>query len=209
MKKLALRLLPLSALSFLSLPAQTPATEPASSPVVVQAAPAETAPAEPALAGERGGRMQRGERNANNPRRANFNPAEMQARMMDGLRQQMGVTNDDEWALISERITAIVELRRGQAVGAGAGMAFLAIAANGNGNNRGNRAAAFGGSPEQEALRAAVTDNLPDAEITARLAKLRESRKQNEAKLEAARENLRAVLTLKQEAVAVMLGLLN
>ena len=65
-----------------------------------------------------------------------------------------------------------------------------------------------GGSPEAEALRTAITDNLPNAEIQSRLTHLREVRKANEAKLTKAQEDLRAVLNVKQEAAAVLNGLL-
>ena len=57
-------------------------------------------------------------------------------------------------------------------------------------------------------MRQAITDNLPDAEIKSRLARLREVRKDNEEKLTKAQEDLRAVLSVRQEAVAVMFGLL-
>ncbi len=49
----------------------------------------------------------------------------------------------------------------------------------------------------------------PAAEIKAKLAKVREVRKANEAKLEAAQEDLRKILSVQQEAVAVMTGLLK
>ena len=49
---------------------------------------------------------------------------------------------------------------------------------------------------------------MPDGEIKARLDRLREVRKENEAKLAKAQEDLRAVLTVRQEAIAVMYGLL-
>jgi hypothetical protein len=212
MKNSLLRLLSISSGLVLSLSAQTPAAEAPTEPaagtaIVVQSSTGETTVMEstPGAATERrGGRQQRN--NPNNPRRGNFDPAEMQARMMNNLREQMGVKEDDEWALISERITAVMELRRGQATGAAG--AFFAIAAGANARG-GNRIPGFAGNSEQDALRAAVTDNLPDAEITARLARLRDARKQSEAKLDQARENLRAVLTVRQEAVAVMMGLLN
>jgi chaperonin cofactor prefoldin len=51
-------------------------------------------------------------------------------------------------------------------------------------------------------------DKLPDAEIKSRLTRLRDSRKTNEEKLQKVQEELRAVLTVRQEAVAVMAGLL-
>ena len=49
---------------------------------------------------------------------------------------------------------------------------------------------------------------MPDAEIKARLERLRDVRKQNQAKLEKAQDDLRAVLSVKQEALAVMMGML-
>ena len=64
-------------------------------------------------------------------------------------------------------------------------------------------------SPEAQALRTALEANASADEIKAKLTKLREARKANEAKLEAAREELRKVLSVKQEAVAVLAGLLN
>ena len=58
------------------------------------------------------------------------------------------------------------------------------------------------------ALASAIRDNLPDAEIKSRLDRVRETRRDNEAKLTKAQEELRAVLSVRQEAVAVMFGLL-
>ncbi len=67
-----------------------------------------------------------------------------------------------------------------------------------------------GGSahPEQDALRSAVGDKLPDAEIKVRLARAHEVFQQNEALLLKVQTELRAILTVRQEAVAVMAGLL-
>jgi adenosyl cobinamide kinase/adenosyl cobinamide phosphate guanylyltransferase len=62
--------------------------------------------------------------------------------------------------------------------------------------------------PEQEALRLAVKDKLPDAEIKARLDRAHEVQQQKEAQLARAQADLRAVLTVRQEAVAVLAGLL-
>ena len=66
-----------------------------------------------------------------------------------------------------------------------------------------------GGNPESDALRAALEAKAPAQEIKNLLAKLREARKANEAKLEAAQEELKKVLNVRQEAVAVMNGLLR
>ena len=176
--------------------------------------PADTTPA----AGDTtnaNGRQRRGQNGGQNGgARGNFDPAQMQEQMMTRLREQFVVTDDAEWKLISDRITAVTELRRatgggfaGLAGGFGGGRGGQGGAAGGQGGGRAGRAGATA-SPEQDALRQAVTDKLPDAEIKSRLARLREVRKANEEKLTKAQEDLRAVLDVRQEAVAVMSGLL-
>ena len=123
--------------------------------------------------------------------------------MLANLREQLGVTNDDEWNVIAPRLTAVMELRRTSMTG---GFGFRGLAGGGrNGSRPIFRARPI---PSSRRLQTAVTNNAPDAEIKARLDRLREVRKQNEAKLEKAQEDLRAVLTVRQEAVAVMMGLL-
>ena len=69
----------------------------------------------------------------------------------------------------------------------------------------------FGGeqSAEAQALEKAIEANAPSAQIKAALEKYRAARKDKEAKLAAAQENLRKVLTTKQEAQAVLINLLN
>jgi hypothetical protein len=152
----------------------------------------------------------RGERRA----RGNFNPDEMRSRMMAGIREQMGVTKDDEWAIISDRITALNDARRSAMGGAMAGFAAMRMGGPGggpgaNGGNGGGRERRGGqGNAEAQALQSALKDNAPDAEIQSRLAKLRDTRKENEAKVAKAQEELRAVLSVRQEAVAVLDGLL-
>lgn len=160
--------------------------------------------------GRRGGQGQNGERGGG---RGNFDPAEAQARQLTALREQFGITDDAEWGLISDRITKVIEARgqggRGGGGGrggfGGGGPGGFAGGPGGGGGGRGNRAT---GNPEVDALRAALNDKLPDAEIKSRLERLRDSRKANEARLEKAQEDLRAVLNVRQEAFAVMMGLL-
>src|SRR5262245_10092477 len=116
----------------LSLSAQTESTPPS---------PPETAPSTSAAPAEtNAARQQR-------MRPANFNPAEMQTRMMDSVREQMGVKDDAEWNLISERITAVMELRR-DALTSSIGAIFIGMNRGGNGgggNGGGNRIGNGGG----------------------------------------------------------------
>ena len=147
-----------------------------------------------------------------------MSPQDMQTRMLANLRERFGVTDDAEWAVISERLAKVSEARRasgGAPGGMAAAMMFRGAGGGGpggggsDGGDRGGfRGTRTGGTPEMQALQSAVTDKLPDAEVKARLTKLRETRKANEKKLEAAQEDLRAVLTVRQEALAVMMGLL-
>ena len=145
--------------------------------------------------------------------RGNFSPEEAQTRMLSGLRDRLGITNDEEWGLISKRITAVMDVRR-TAGGPGGGGMFFAGGRGGpppGGGDRGGRGPGGrggGGSPEIAALQAAITDNLTEAEIKSRLERVREARRENEAKLQKAQEDLRAVLSVKQEATAVIFGLL-
>lgn len=53
-----------------------------------------------------------------------------------------------------------------------------------------------------------MKDKLPDAEIKSRLDRAHEVQQQKEAQLARAQADLRAVLTVRQEAVAVLAGLL-
>ena len=64
-------------------------------------------------------------------------------------------------------------------------------------------------SPELEALRKAIDNKAPASEVKAKLADLRAARKKKEAELEKAQNDLREILSTRQEAVAVMLGLLK
>ena len=162
--------------------------------------------------GQNGGGQNGGGQNGGG--RGNFDPAQAQEQMLTRLREQFGVTDDAEWKLISDRITVVSELRRSAGGGVGGfgggrgGPGGGGPGGGGPGGQGGGRGGRGGGSPEADALRQAVTDNLPEAELKSRMARLREVRKANEEKLAKAQEDLRAVLGVKQEAVAVMFGLL-
>jgi hypothetical protein len=147
----------------------------------------------------------------------NFDPEQARQRMMERYKEQLEVKDDAEWKLISERIEKVTAARR--EVGFGGGGAFGRGGRGGpggpGGGPGGDQAAAgrraFGGepSPEAEALRKAIEAKAPAEELKAKLAKLREARKVKEANLEAAQDDLRKVLSVRQEAAAVLAGLLK
>lgn len=145
----------------------------------------------------------------------NFDPAQMQQRMMDNVREQLGLTNDTDWNAIQPLVQKVMDARRDAASG-GMGRLFGrgnrgGNNNNANANNNGGRRGGFGGtpSPEAEALQKAIDDNAPTAQVKAALAKYHASQKDKQAKLVQAQENLRKVLTVKQEAQAALLGLVE
>lgn len=138
--------------------------------------------------------------------RGNFDPAQFQQRMMDNIRDQLGFTNDTDWSAVQPLVQKVMDDRR-DAGGMG-GMRMFRPRNNDQGNARRNP---FGGppNPDAEALQKAIDDNAPAGQIKDLLAKYETSQKAKQAKLEAAQADLRAVLTVKQEAQATLLGLLN
>jgi hypothetical protein len=64
-------------------------------------------------------------------------------------------------------------------------------------------------SPEMEALTKAIQAKAEAAEIKTKLAQVREARKKKEADLAQAQEDLRQILSVRQEAIAVSVGLLK
>jgi hypothetical protein len=151
-------------------------------------------------------------------------PEEMRQRMAARMREQFGVTDDAEWKIIEGKIQKVTEARR--AVGGGMGFGGMAFGGGRRGGGQGGADAdrggqggrgggrAFGGfggepSPEVADLQKAIEAKASPDEIKAKLAKVREARKANEAKLEAAQEDLKKVLSVRQEAIAVTMGLLK
>ncbi len=146
--------------------------------------------------------------------RGNFDPAQMRERMMERYREQLEVTNDAEWKLIEARIEAVSEARRGTMGGFGGfgGMGARRTGGPGQPGQPGQGGpGGFGGEPNPEvaALQKAIEDKASNAEIKAKLTALRESRKAAEQKLEQAQEELKKLLSVRQEGQAVMMGLLR
>jgi hypothetical protein len=159
----------------------------------------------PGTPGDQGGqRRQRGGQGG-----GNFDPAAMQQRIMDGIRDKLEFTNDTDWSAVQPLVQKVTDARRD--VGNG-GMRALFAGRNrgGQGGQPGGRGGFFGQpSPEEDALQKAIDDNAPSAQIKDLLAKYRTAQKAKQAKLEAAQADLKAVLTPKQEAQAAILGLVN
>ncbi len=168
--------------------------------------------------------------------RGNFDPAQMRQNILDNVRDQLSVTNDDEWKVIGDQVQKVFDAQlqvgasgsmnmfrlfrrnnnnNGQGGGNGGGANANANANAGGGGGGARRAGGFAAllgadasDPEGEALQAAIDRNAPPAEIKAAIAKVIAARKQKQDKLDQARAGLRDLLTPKQEGICVTLGLL-
>lgn len=155
--------------------------------------------------------------------RGGFNPEEMRARMAETMRTLLDVKNEDEWKLISARIEKVQEVQREvRALSGNIGLLFNRGGEQGGGEQGGRTRGpggpggpggfgGFGGTPnpDAEALTKAVQNKAPSDELKQRLARVREARKNAEAKYEKAADDLRQVLTGRQEATLVAVGLLK
>jgi Spy/CpxP family protein refolding chaperone len=162
--------------------------------------------------------------NANDPnrpadradRRGNFE--DFRQRMNERLKASLKVT-DEEWAVIQPLLEKVQAKQRdaagsrfgGRGPGGPGGGTRGGDQANRDQGNRdqGNRPDRAG-SAESQALRTALeNENSSPEELKAKLTAVRDSRKKTAAELEQAREELRKVLTLRQEATLVTMGLLE
>jgi hypothetical protein len=143
-------------------------------------------------------------------RRGNFDPAQMQQRMLDRVQDELGFTNDTDWNAVKPLVQKVMDAR--MAVGNG-GMGRMFGGGRNRGGDQGGATARpnpFGqASPELDALQKAIDDNAPSSQIKDLLAKYKASQKAKQAKLEAAQADLKKVLTVKQEAQAYLLQLVN
>lgn len=144
--------------------------------------------------------------------RGNFDPEQFRERMMSRMREQLDVKDDAEWKIIETRLEKVMEARREAGPGGGGFGAFGRGPRGGGdqgGGGGGRRGFGPEPSPEQEALQKAIESNASTDEIKAKLAKVRAARQQKEAELEKAQADLKQVLSAKQEAQCVLMGMLR
>jgi len=156
---------------------------------------------------------QRRNRQGGGPGGGNFDPAQMQQRIMDNVRDQLNFTNDTDWSAVQPLVQKVLDARRDVGVGGGMRALFGRNRGGQNGNQGGpggGRGSFFGQtSPEQDALQKAIDDDAPAGQIKDLLAKYKTSKQAKQAKLEAAQDALKAVLTSKQEAQAYLIELVR
>jgi hypothetical protein len=167
------------------------------------------------LAQNNGGQGNGGQGNGGRGGR-NFDPAQMQQRIVDNLKDVLEVKDDAEWNALQPLVSKVIESRMASFGGMGRGL--MGGRRNRGGNNGDTAAPAdqqapqrrgFGPpNPDADALQKAIDAKASKAEIKAALDKYVASRKAKQADLEKAQGDLRKVLTSRQEAIATLNGLL-
>lgn len=162
--------------------------------------------AQPGAPGAPGGRQGRG----------NWDPEQMRQRMMERVREQLAVKDDSEWSVIESRIKKINDSRSGMGrgfggPGGGPGGQAGQAGQGGQGGQGGRQGrGGFGQpNPDAEVLQTALDSGASADDIKVKLTAYRAAAKVKEGQLEKAQDELRQLLSVKQEARAVLLGLLK
>jgi hypothetical protein len=141
--------------------------------------------------------------------RGNWDPAQFQQRMMDRYKESLEITDDAEWKAIQPLIQKVMDARMATMSGMGRGMFGRGPRPGGdNQGDQGQRRSFGGNNPEADTLQKAIDSKASSADLKAALQKYAGARKQKQADLEKAQDDLRKVLTPRQEAIASLSGLL-
>jgi hypothetical protein len=149
--------------------------------------------------------------------RRGFDPDQMRERMMDRLKTELKAS-DEEWGVMQPLLQNVMlkqrEATSGRmgAMGMFAGQRGRPDAQPQPGAGRPGRQGIgpAGGTGELAELSEALeSPNTSAAELKKRMAAVRAAREKAEAELKAAREELRQVLTLEQEARLVLMGVMD
>ena len=131
--------------------------------------------------------------------RRQADPAQMRERMMNNIKEQMGVS-DDQWKALAPKVEKVMNLQR-------------EMRAGGMGGGRGGDA----NNPPQGKVAEAQRDlrtvlenkSAPEADIAKKLAAYREARDKAREELQAAQKDLKQGVMPRQEAALVVNGLLE
>ena len=165
-----------------------------------------------------------------------FDPEQFRQRMQERLKERLAAS-DEEWKVIQPKIDKVMTLQRQSTSGRGMGMLFGGGrggrgpggggpggggpgAGGPGGGGPGGGGGGFGGGPggpqddspvAQKArdLQQSIDNNAGAEELKAKLAALREARAKAREQLTAAQGELKELLTAKQEAALVVMGLLE
>jgi hypothetical protein len=150
----------------------------------------------------------------------NFDPAQMRQRMADRMKELLGA-DDAAWKVLEPRVMKVMELNRQASAGGRGGMFGMMGGRGGRGgpggpggaNNAGGMAQRRGSGPggEQTALDTAIAklrtvlenQSASPEEIKTALTAVRQAREKAKQELAVAQQDLKKILTVRQEAICV------
>jgi hypothetical protein len=145
------------------------------------------------------------------PDLANLDPQQLQEqikqRMIEAVHEQLVVTNDADWNAMEPLVAKVVQDETESLMPIIIELRGLFGSSNAGADPDLN--ALDQTDPDAEALQNCLDANAPTEQIRAALAKYHQSRKRKEAELAKDRELLRSVLSTRQEAALVLMGILN
>ena len=145
---------------------------------------------------------ERGERRDRERGPQRWDPARMMDMFLERLQDDMDTT-DEEWEILEPRMRTVLSKQMEQRTSglSGGGRGMMGGRRGGDDANR---------APEVVALSDALDEEDTSAEdLKAKMEALREARAQAEDELDKARDDLREVLSLRQEARLVLAGILD
>ena len=156
--------------------------------------------------GREGGRRGMGPGGPGGGMRGQWDPERMREMMAQRFKAALACS-DEEWEVIGPRVEKVVEIQFRARLGRGG---FGGPGGPGGPGGRGGRGGMFQGSPEAQVLSEALeSEDTPNEEIKAKLKAFRDAAKKREQELKKARDELREVLTLRQEARLVLMSILD
>ena len=168
-----------------------------------------------ATAQQNQGRGDRGDRG--NRSRGNFDISQFMDRIVDRYKDALEVS-DAEWSAIKPMVSKILTQQYsgrsgrggfGGSSGRGGGRSGRGGDNGQGGGDRQRNSSRGSQNAEVEALQKALDSGASSSSIKSKLASVRDARKKKEAELKKVRDELRQVLSLKQEARMVLMGLLD
>lgn len=164
--------------------------------------------------GERGGR---GEGRGGPGGGGNFDPAEMRKRMEERMRENLGAS-EDEWKVIQPKLEKVMQARMntmgfggfGRGMGGGRGPGGGGPGGEGRGGDAGGERPQSETAKASEDLRKALEDKTTGNDvIKAKVEALRAAREKAKAEVVKAQKELKEILTVRQEAQMIAMGMLE
>ena len=142
-----------------------------------------------------------GDRNRDRGDRGGWDPAQMRERMNNFMKERLGAT-DDEFKVIQPKLEKVFELQRDSRGGG----RFFGRSGRGDSDQQPQSAAAQASRDLDELLE---NKEASAEDIAKKLEALREARNKARKELTTAQKDLKEILTQRQEAILVQMGMLE